>query len=131
MAMMTFPILTSLVALPIVGALVLLFMKSDEHEDTAVRSVALVVSVLVFAETLLLWSRFNLLLAGVACAVASLAGSTCSCPSQNHRWGHSAKGPRPAGTRPGMRAASSSQAERIRSRTTHSTCACSTRSDLK
>jgi NADH-quinone oxidoreductase subunit M len=56
--MTTFPILSSLVVLPIVGALVLLFMTSDEHDDTAVRRVALVVSVLVFAETLLLWSRF-------------------------------------------------------------------------
>src|SRR4051812_22543639 len=56
---MTFPILTSLVVLPIVGAIALLFMKDDGHEAAPVRKVALVVSVLVFAETLLLWSRFN------------------------------------------------------------------------
>jgi NADH-quinone oxidoreductase subunit M len=58
---MPFPILTSLVALPIVGAIVLLFVGSgaDERSERSIRSVALVVSVLVFAETLLLWSRFN------------------------------------------------------------------------
>jgi len=56
---MSFPIITSLIALPIVGALLLLFVKDDpEHERTA-RSVALIVSVLVFAETLLLWARFD------------------------------------------------------------------------
>ncbi len=56
---MTFPILTSLVALPIVGAILLLFLKDDEGHERLARNVALVVSVLVFAETLLLWSRFN------------------------------------------------------------------------
>jgi len=56
---MTFPILTSIVLLPIAGAIVLLFVKDDEHHGTLARNVALVVSVLVFAETLLLWSRFN------------------------------------------------------------------------
>src|ERR1041384_7845418 len=56
---MTFPILTSLVAVPAVGAIVLLFLKDDEHNTALVRNVALVVSVLVFAETLLLWSRFD------------------------------------------------------------------------
>jgi len=56
---MTFPILSSLVLLPILGAVVLLFTKEDEHEAALVRNIALVVSVLVFAETLLLWSRFN------------------------------------------------------------------------
>src|ERR1700710_2632241 len=56
---MTFPILTSLVLLPILGAVVLLFTKEDEHDTALVRNIALVVSVLVFAETLLLWSRFN------------------------------------------------------------------------
>ena len=45
---MHFPILTSLVALPIVGALVLLFVPNDEHGDGTVRAVALVVSLLVF-----------------------------------------------------------------------------------
>jgi NADH-quinone oxidoreductase subunit M len=56
---MHFPILTSLVVLPLVGALVLLFVPNDEHGDGTVRAVALVVSVLVFAETLLLWYHFN------------------------------------------------------------------------
>ena len=54
-----FPILTSLVALPIAGALVLLFVPNDEHNDRTTRAVALVVSLLVFAETLLLWYHFN------------------------------------------------------------------------
>ena len=52
---MHFPILTSLVALPLVGVVVLLFMRDDERQ---VRKVALVMSGLVFAETLLLWSQF-------------------------------------------------------------------------
>ena len=56
---MAFPVLTSLIALPIVGALVLLFIKDDEAHEGIVRRVALIVSVLVFAETLLLWSRFD------------------------------------------------------------------------
>src|SRR5437016_168459 len=56
---MHFPILTSLIALPIAGALILFFASSDEKDAPLVRNIALVVSVLVFAETLLLWSRFN------------------------------------------------------------------------
>jgi NADH-quinone oxidoreductase subunit M len=52
---MHFPILSSLVALPLVGVVLLLFMPDDERQ---VRKVALVVTALVFAETLLLWSRF-------------------------------------------------------------------------
>ena len=56
---MHFPILTTLVALPIVGALLLLFVRDDEHNEKTIRAVALVVSGLVFAETLLLWSRFD------------------------------------------------------------------------
>src|SRR6185436_13231102 len=57
---MHFPILTSIVALPLVGALVLLFVPGDEEESAPVaRKIALTVSLLVFAETLLLWSRFN------------------------------------------------------------------------
>src|SRR5947207_4258129 len=53
---MSFPILTSLIALPIAGALVLLLVGDDER---LAKQVALVVSLAVFAETLLLWSRFN------------------------------------------------------------------------
>jgi NADH-quinone oxidoreductase subunit M len=56
---MHFPILTSLVALPIVGAVLLLFVPDDGRNEKTIRSIALIVSVLVFAETLLLWSRFN------------------------------------------------------------------------
>jgi NADH-quinone oxidoreductase subunit M len=56
---MPFPILTSIVALPLAGALLLLLVPGDERSERLVRQVALVVSVLVFAETLLLWSRFN------------------------------------------------------------------------
>jgi len=56
---MNFPILTSLVALPIAGALLLLFVRDDERNARRIHHIALVVSVLVFAETLLLWSRFD------------------------------------------------------------------------
>jgi NADH-quinone oxidoreductase subunit M len=56
---MAFPILTSLIVLPIVGALLLLFVKDDERHETIVRAGAFIVSLLVFLETLLLWSRFN------------------------------------------------------------------------
>jgi NADH-quinone oxidoreductase subunit M len=48
-----------LIVLPIAGAVVLLFLKDEEHHETLVKNVALIVSLLVFAETLLLWSRFN------------------------------------------------------------------------
>src|SRR5690242_11683072 len=55
-----FPIVSTLIALPIVGAIVLLVLPAsdEEHGARLARNVALVVSVLVFAETLLLWSRF-------------------------------------------------------------------------
>src|SRR5215213_6465235 len=57
---MTFPILSSLIALPIAGAMLLLFVGGDEEESAPmVRKIALTISLLVFAETLLLWSRFN------------------------------------------------------------------------
>ena len=56
--MMTFPILTSIVALPAVGALLLLLVR-DERNEPLVRNTALVVSVLVFAETVLLAWQFN------------------------------------------------------------------------
>ena len=57
---MHFPILTSLVALPVAGAILLLFVNGDQERSAPrVRKIALVVSLLVFAETLLLWSRFN------------------------------------------------------------------------
>src|SRR5262249_39473916 len=57
---MNFPILSSLVALPVAGAVLLLFVRGGEEDSARLaRLVALIVSVLVFAETLLLWSRFN------------------------------------------------------------------------
>jgi NADH-quinone oxidoreductase subunit M len=56
---MPFPILTSIVAVPAIGALLLLLAPSDERSEKLVQRVALIVSVLVFGETLLLWSRFN------------------------------------------------------------------------
>ena len=56
---MNFPILTSLIALPIVGALLLLAVPDDERNAPLIRGVALIVSLLVFAETLLLWNRFS------------------------------------------------------------------------
>jgi NADH-quinone oxidoreductase subunit M len=56
---MHFPILTSLIALPIAGALLLLFVPGDERGDGTARAVGLIVSLLVFAETLLLWYHFN------------------------------------------------------------------------
>jgi len=56
---MHFPILSTLIALPIAGALLLLFVRDDEHNERTIRAVALIVSGLVFAETLLLWSRFD------------------------------------------------------------------------
>jgi len=57
---MHFPILTSLVALPVAGAILLLFVRGDEERTAPLaRNIALVVSLLVFAETLLLWSQFN------------------------------------------------------------------------
>jgi NADH-quinone oxidoreductase subunit M len=56
---MTFPILSTLIALPIVGALLLLAFKDDEAHEGIVRNVALVVSLVVFGLTLLLWAQFN------------------------------------------------------------------------
>src|SRR5215216_2462272 len=57
---MHFPILTSLVALPVVGAVLLLFVRGDEEMSAPfARRITLTVTLLVFAETLLLWSRFN------------------------------------------------------------------------
>ncbi len=56
---MHFPILSSLVALPIAGALLLLLVRDEPENEPLLRNIALVVSGLVFAETLLLWSRFD------------------------------------------------------------------------
>ena len=54
-----FPILTSLIALPILGSLALFFVRDDEQNAGVLRRVALTVAVLVFAETLLVWARFD------------------------------------------------------------------------
>jgi NADH-quinone oxidoreductase subunit M len=56
---MHFPILTSIVALPIVGAFLLLMVRDEEDNAPIIRNIALIVSILVFAETLLLWRYFN------------------------------------------------------------------------
>src|SRR6266550_7294656 len=56
---MHFPILTSLIGLPILGSLALLFVRDDEHNEGVIRKMALVIAGLVFAETLLLWARFD------------------------------------------------------------------------
>jgi NADH-quinone oxidoreductase subunit M len=54
-----FPILTSLIALPALGTLALLFLKDDAQHEGTIRAVALVVATLVFVETLLLWALFD------------------------------------------------------------------------
>jgi NADH-quinone oxidoreductase subunit M len=56
---MSFPILTSLIAVPIVGSLALLFVRDDEQHKALLRNAALLVSLLVCAETLLLWAQFD------------------------------------------------------------------------
>jgi NADH-quinone oxidoreductase subunit M len=57
--LMPFPILTTLIALPIAGALILLLIRDDEEHRELIRRVALVISGLVLAETLVLWARFD------------------------------------------------------------------------
>jgi NADH-quinone oxidoreductase subunit M len=57
---MEFPILTSIVALPVLGAIVLLLIdNSEERRAGLVKQMALIVSLIVFALTLLLWYRFD------------------------------------------------------------------------
>jgi NADH-quinone oxidoreductase subunit M len=57
---MTFPILTSLVAIPLVGAVLLLAIPdADRRRAGLIRQVAFVTSLLVFAVSLLLWARFD------------------------------------------------------------------------
>ncbi|MGE0448142.1 MAG: NADH-quinone oxidoreductase subunit M [Vicinamibacterales bacterium] len=53
------PIVTSLIVLPIVGALLLLLLRDDEGSERLVRNAALAASLVVFAVTLLLWARFD------------------------------------------------------------------------
>ncbi|HUR34074.1 MAG TPA: NADH-quinone oxidoreductase subunit M [Vicinamibacterales bacterium] len=51
--------MTSLVVLPLVGALLLLLVRDDEANEGLIRNIALGVSLLVFAVTLLMWARFD------------------------------------------------------------------------
>src|SRR6186997_3036915 len=53
------PIVTSLIVLPLVGALLLFLVRDDEANEALIRNVALAVSCLVFAVTLLMWIRFD------------------------------------------------------------------------
>src|SRR5262245_21231324 len=56
---MAFPILTSLIALPLVGALLLLLVRDDQSHQALIQKIALMASALVFAETLVLLARFD------------------------------------------------------------------------
>ena len=53
------PIVTSLIALPIVGALLLFLVRDDAANEGLIRYLALAVSCLVFGVTLLLWAGFD------------------------------------------------------------------------
>jgi len=53
------PIVTSLIVLPILGALLLFLVRDDEANEGLIRNIALGVSLVVFAVTLLLWLRFD------------------------------------------------------------------------
>ncbi|MBE3099247.1 MAG: Fe-S-binding domain-containing protein, partial [Planctomycetes bacterium] len=56
----SFPLLSSVVFLPLAGALALLSVGNrDGRRDAIVRWLALIVSLLVFADTLVLWALFN------------------------------------------------------------------------
>jgi NADH-quinone oxidoreductase subunit M len=56
---MPFPLITALIVVPVAGALLLLLVRDTEANEPLIRKSALLVSLLVFAETLLLWARFN------------------------------------------------------------------------
>ncbi len=57
---MRFPLLSSVVFLPLAGALALLFVENrDGRRDALVRWLALAVSLLTFADTLLVWALFD------------------------------------------------------------------------
>ncbi len=53
------PIVTLSIALPIAGALLLFLLRDDEANERVIRNVALAVSIVVFAVTLLMWARFD------------------------------------------------------------------------
>jgi NADH-quinone oxidoreductase subunit M len=57
---MNFPILTSLIGLPIAGALVLLLVDNRDNRNAGlIRNLAVGISVLIFLVTLLLWAGFD------------------------------------------------------------------------
>jgi NADH-quinone oxidoreductase subunit M len=57
---MTFPILTSIVVLPVLAAVLLLFIENrDDRRAGVIRQIALVSSLLVFALTLVMWAQFD------------------------------------------------------------------------
>jgi NADH-quinone oxidoreductase subunit M len=60
----SFPIISTLIALPVVGAVVLLLVRDDEEHGGVIRKLALMISLLVFAESLLLWYWFSPTAAG-------------------------------------------------------------------
>jgi len=53
------PIVTSLIVLPLIGALLLFLVRDDEAHEALIRNLALAVSCVVFAVTLLMWVRFD------------------------------------------------------------------------
>ena len=57
---MNFPILSSLIVVPLVGAVLLLLIGNrDEQRAGLIRQIALVWSLVVFALTLVLWAKFD------------------------------------------------------------------------
>ncbi|MGE4054439.1 MAG: NADH-quinone oxidoreductase subunit M [Vicinamibacterales bacterium] len=57
--MTSFPMLSSLIALPLLGALALLFIRDDEERAPLIKLVAIAVSVVVFVWSLVLWMQFD------------------------------------------------------------------------
>ena len=53
------PIVTSLIVLPILGAIALFALRDDEANEGLIRNVALAVSLVIFAGTLLMWAQFD------------------------------------------------------------------------
>src|SRR4051812_5816094 len=53
------PIVTSLIVIPIVGALLLFLVRDDEANERLLRNIALAVSLAVFAVTLVMWAQFD------------------------------------------------------------------------
>jgi NADH-quinone oxidoreductase subunit M len=57
---MTFPFLTVLIVLPLLGVVSLIFINNrDNQQATLIRNVTLVWSVVVFAVTLVMWAQFD------------------------------------------------------------------------